>query len=181
MRFVYPIREQNQIERIKKYLRARNERDYVLFLLGIHSGLRISDLLALKVKDVMRGDRMIIKEIKTGKTKSFPLAKAVLKEVGAYASQCKSEYLFPSRKGKGPITRQQAYLILNGASRVAGIREPIGTHTLRKTFAYWAYKQGASLELIQKILNHSSSSTTLRYLGITQEEIDDVYRTLKFN
>lgn len=181
MRFVYPIREQNQIEKIKKYLRARSERNYMLFLLGIHSGLRISDLLALKVKDVMRGDRIIIKEIKTGKTKSFPLSKAVLKEIGAYTSRCKGEYLFPSRKGKGAITRQQAYLILNEAAQVAGIREPIGTHTLRKTFAYWAYKQGASLELIQKILNHTSSLTTLRYLGITQEEIDDVYRTLKFN
>lgn len=180
MRFVYPIREHQQIEEIKEYLRNKNERDYILFILGIHSGLRISDLLALKVEDVLCGERLIIKEIKTGKTKSFPLAALIRREVLDYAVRCKSPYLFPSRKGKKAITRQQAYLILNAAADEAGINEPIGTHTLRKTFAYWAYKQGTSLELIQKILNHSSSAITLRYLGITQEEIDEVYRTLRF-
>ena len=181
MRFVYPIREHRQIEFIKRYLRNRNERDYILFLLGIHSGLRISDLLSLKARDVLSGDRLIVKEIKTGKTKSFPMTTSVRKEVRKYAAQCRSIYLFPSRKGRGAITRQQAYLILNRAAQQAGIEEPIGTHTLRKTFAYWAYKQGASLELIQKILNHSSSAITLRYLGITQEEIDEVYLTLTFS
>lgn len=180
MRFVYPIRKHQQIEYIKEYLKNRNERDYILFLLGIHSGLRISDLLALKVKDLLTGERLIVKEIKTGKTKSFPLSSQVQEEVRKYAVKCKGAYLFQSRKGKGAISRQQAYLILSDAAREAGIGEPIGTHTLRKTFAYWAYKQGASLELIQKILNHSSSGTTLRYLGITQEEMDEVYLTLRF-
>ena len=73
-----------------------------------------------------------------------------------------------------------AYCILNKGAQAVGIKEPIGTHTLRKTFAYWAYKQGTSLELIQKILNHSSANVTLRYIGITQEQIDDVYRKMEF-
>ena len=73
-----------------------------------------------------------------------------------------------------------AYYILNRGAKAVGIKEPIGTHTLRKTFAYWAYKQGTSLELIQKILNHSSASVTLRYIGITQDQIDAVYENMKF-
>jgi len=56
-----------------------------------------------------------------------------------------------------------------------GITEAIGTHTLRKTFGYWAYKDGKDLSLIQKLLNHASPAVTLAYIGITQDELDDVY------
>jgi integrase len=52
----------------------------------------------------------------------------------------------------------------------------IGTHTLRKTFAYAAYQKGVPLPEIQKILNHSSQETTLAYMGITQEDLDAVFR-----
>ncbi|GMA66225.1 hypothetical protein GCM10025859_67000 [Alicyclobacillus fastidiosus] len=72
----------------------------------------------------------------------------------------------------------QAWKALNNAAKVAGIKDRIGTHTLRKTFAYHAYKQGKDITLIQKLLNHSAPSVTLRYIGITQDEMDDVYLTL---
>jgi len=88
------------------------------------------------------------------------------------------ECLFPSRKGGTPITRQQAYRILNEAARAVGITDQIGTHTLRKTFGYHAYKQGADITRLQYLLNHSAPSVTLRYIGITQEELDNVYLTL---
>ena len=61
------------------------------------------------------------------------------------------------------------------AAHAVGVKGKIGTHTLRKTFGYHAYKQGVSLEIIQKLLNHSAPSVTLRYIGITKEELDNVY------
>ena len=74
--------------------------------------------------------------------------------------------------------RQRAYWILNEAARSIGIKEKIGTHTLRKTFGYHAYKNGYDIEIIQKLFNHSSPSITLRYIGITQDNLDDVYLSL---
>jgi len=187
MEFVQPIREEKKIEAMKKVLRSDNLRDYCLFTLGINSGLRISDLLKLQVAEVMDSegkirDRISIKEQKTGKTKDFPFGNTTKKALAEYLDSREAltpkEALFPSRKGGTPITRQQAYRILNDAARAIGIEDQIGTHTLRKTFGYHAYKQGADITRIQYLLNHSAPSVTLRYIGITQEELDNVYLTL---
>jgi integrase len=98
----------------------------------------------------------------------------------------RDEFLFKSRKGcNHPISRQQAYRILNGAAEALGLveRDPqgriangeIGTHTLRKTFGYHAYQSGVSLELLMEIFNHASKTQTLRYIGITEEQKKEVY------
>lgn len=186
MEFVQPIRDKKQLEAMKKILKAGNIRDYALFVLGINSGLRISDLLQLTVGDVMQDngairDRISLREQKTGKVKEFPLGATTIKALKEYLSTRpakQDEVLFPSRKGQGALTRQQAYNILNDAARAVGIQEAIGTHTLRKTFGYWAYKSGVDITRIQKLLNHSSPSVTLAYIGITQDELDNVYLTL---
>ena len=73
MKFVYPIKDPQKIIALKNLLKTRKGRDYMLFMMGIHSGLRISDLLSLKVEDVLNQHRITIREQKTGKTKSFPL------------------------------------------------------------------------------------------------------------
>ena len=186
MEFVQPIRDTKQISSIKRLLKAENLRDYALFTLGINSGLRVSDLLSLNVGDVIddKGnikDRVTLREKKTGKTKNFPIgdsSKKALREYLAEDDMPLSEPLFPSRKGNKPITRVQAYRILNDVARAVGIKEKIGTHTLRKTFGYHAYKMGMDLSVIQKLLNHSSPSVTLAYIGITQDDLDDVYLNL---
>ncbi|WP_072169790.1 tyrosine-type recombinase/integrase [Propionispora sp. 2/2-37] len=68
--------------------------------------------------------------------------------------------------------------IINNAARSIGITEKIGTHTLRKTFGYHAYQSGVSIGVIQKLFNHSAPSITLRYIGITQDDLDNVYLNL---
>jgi len=186
MEFVQPIRDKNQIEAMKKVLRAASLRNFVLFTLGINSGLRISDLLPLKISDITdeKGkirDRISLREKKTGKAKAFPIGETTKKALKEYLFSLNYQSdrpLFPSRKGNGPLTRQQAYRLLNEAARTIGIMDEIGTHTLRKTFGYHAYKSGADIAVIQKLFNHSSPSVTLRYIGITQEELDDVYLSL---
>lgn len=186
MEFVQPIREKKQIEAVKKVLKSSSLRDFVLFTLGINSGLRISDLLRLNVVDIADEkskirDRISLREKKTGKAKAFPIGETTKKALREYLSSISldpGQPLFPSRKGKGPLTRQQAYRILNSAARTVGIKDEIGTHTLRKTFGYHAYKSGVDITVIQKLFNHSSPAVTLRYVGITQDELDDVYLTL---
>ena len=185
MEFVQPIRELKQIETIKKLLKQQNLRDYCLFVLGINSGLRISDLLKLRISDVIENskikDRISLREKKTNKFKDFPLsdkAKQAIKEYLKTRNYKDNEPLFISRKNNGFLLRGQAYKIINNVAKSVGIKEKIGTHTLRKTFGYHAYNNGYDITLIQKLFNHSSPSVTLRYIGITQDELDDVYLSL---
>ncbi len=185
MEFVQPIKDLKQIETIKRLLRQQNLRDYCLFVLGINSGLRISDLLRLRICDVSEKGkpkgRIRIRETKTSKFKDFPIsdnAKAAIKEYLKTRTIIENEPLFQSRKNKGFLTRQQAYRILNDVARCVGIKDKIGTHTLRKTFGYHAHNNGYDITLIQKLFNHSTPSITLRYIGITQEQLDDVYLSL---
>ncbi len=185
MQIVQPIRDKKKIEDMKKILKANNSRDYCLFVLGINSGLRISDLLSLKISDVIDGkkikDRISLREKKTGKTKDFPIGATSVKAIKEYLNTqdyIPNDYLFKSRKGNGPISRVQAWRILSEAAETVGIIESIGTHTLRKTFGYWAFNSGVDITIIQKLLNHSSPGITLAYIGITQDELDDVYLNL---
>ena len=182
MEFVEPIRDKKQIDNMKRYLKERNLRDWLLFVLGINNGLRISDLLSLQIADVKDCDRITIREKKTGKAKDFPLSDNCKKALSEYMKVTGLTVgpLFPSRKitgcrGTGAISRQQAYTAINAAARAVGIKVAIGTHTLRKTFGYWAFQQGVNVTIIQQLLNHSAPPVTLRYIGITKDELDQVY------
>ena len=186
MKTVQPIKKKSHIEAIKIALYRHNLRDYAMFVLGINSGLRISDLLTLKVEDVisdtkplLMADRIIVKEKKTGKIKDFPVnlsAKTALKEYLIQARLDPDSPLFPSREahGKKPVSRSQAYNILRQATKKAGLKLQVGTHTMRKTFSYHKYKKGVEIETLSKLLNHSSPSTTMRYIGIEQEKLDQI-------
>ncbi len=195
MNTVEPIREIKVIRNIRSILKSQSVRNELLFILGINVGLRISDILKLKISDILKSnkapkDHVVITEKKTGKTKKFYLGDIVKKVIESYIKENPSvdmdSFVFVSRKGSNsPITRQQAYRILNGAAEALGLVErddlgtivtgEIGTHTLRKTFGYHAFQNGTSLELLMDIFNHSSKSQTLRYIGITEEQKKDVY------
>ena len=185
MNTVYPIKDQKQLDLMKMYLRNKNKRDYLMFMVGISSALRISDILKLKVQDVWTGkkpqERIVLNEKKTGKSKIFPMTLNLQKAIKEYINKYDPEpgdYLFVSRKGNKPISRQHANRILSTAADYIGIIEPTGTHSMRKTWGYWAYKSGVGLAYIMEVLNHSSVSHTMRYLGITQEELDKIYINL---
>ena len=175
MNEVQPIRNRRDINAMKKALRGR---DLLLFVFGINSGLRISDILKLRVADVRDRDSIVISEKKTGKAKRFIFNDAIKQAVRQLvpADVPPNSFLFRSRKGDNkPISRVTAYRVLNEAAKRVGIAEPIACHSLRKTFGYHAYKNGTDLALLQSIFNHSSQDVTLRYIGINQDRIDEVY------
>ena len=173
MNTVEPIRSKKDIEKIKNILGEKKKRYLLLFLLGINSGLRISDLLGLKVSDVRDKQKIEITEKKTGKKKSFPIIEPVKKLIDKLIKyQPNDSWLFKSQKGEGAITRIQAYRILKQVGKIAKLTVKIGTHTLRKTFGYHFYKKTKDVALLQSILNHSSPKITLRYIGINQEIIE---------
>ncbi|QNG60378.1 tyrosine-type recombinase/integrase [Bacillus sp. PAMC26568] len=179
MNFVQPIRDPEMIFFIKRYLREQSERNYMLFVTGINSGLRISDILPLKVKDAKRSYFNII-EIKTKKKKRIDMTPQLQREFKKYIEGKEDhEYLFKSREGLNkPIGRSQAYKILRAAAEYAGL-DDIGTHTLRKTFGYHLYKQTGDVALLQQILNHSDPAFTLRYIGINQDAMNKAIKAFK--
>lgn len=176
MKFVQPIRDKKVLDQFKKELLKISYRDYMMFVIGINTGLRISDLLSLKVEDVRARTHIIITEQKTGKYKRFLINDMLRMEINKYIDGMRQEeYLFKSRKGDKPITRVQAYRILNKVAAKLGIDE-VGSHTLRKTFSYFHYQQYKDIAILQSILNHSSPSVTLRYIGINQDINDETIK-----
>lgn len=161
------------IAAMKSVLMQQHCRNYFLFVLGINTGLRISDLLSLKVSDVRNRSHIIITEQKTGKLKRFKINTELQKHISDFIGSLKdNDYLFKSRRGPKHIKRVQAWKILNAAAKEVGLNE-IGTHTLRKTFGYHFYKRYKDVAVLQEIFNHSSPAVTRRYIGINQDIMDE--------
>lgn len=178
MNIVQPIRDKKVLEEFKRLLRLRNYKYYIMTVIGLNTGLRISDILKLKVDGIL-GTHITIKEQKTGKYKRFLINDNLRNELDRYIKQAnltKDNYLIPSNKrdkngNEKSISRVQAYNILKSVGDQLGINN-IGTHTLRKTFGYFYYQQYKDIATLQKIFNHSSPSITLKYIGITDDIID---------
>lgn len=181
MELVEPIRKIEDIENIKHFLLRKNYRNYMLFCLGINCGLRISDLLQLRVYDVKNKDYLYLVEKKTNKRKKQSLPHETVALLQSYIKdKPDNEFLFKSRESENtPITRQQARNVLKEAAYACGIKQNIATHSLRKTFGYFFYKQFKDVALLQGIFNHSAPSITLDYIGINQEERDNAMQTFR--
>lgn len=186
MNIVEPIRSENQIKQIKGNLyRQKNPRDYLLFVFGINSGLRIGDILSLKLADVKdyKGnlkDYLSIKEQKTGKTRKVFFNKQIKEALAYYIKKTGifnlDHYLFTNEKSKEnkPITRIRAYQLINKWCKDVGLDYKVGGHTLRKTFGYHMRMQGVSIERISNLLNHRNIKVTFRYIGINDDENKEV-------
>src|SRR5665647_1004115 len=122
MRLVQPIRDREKLEEMKMELLKTRYKNYLMFVVGINTGLRISDMLELKVKDLRDQTHIKIIEQKTNKIKRFLINSLLKIEVDKYIKlMFDEEYLFQSRKGENkPIGRVQAYRILNSAAEHIG-------------------------------------------------------------
>ncbi len=175
MNIVEPIKSRIEIKKVEVILAQSSARDLLMFVMGTNSGLRISDILSFNIRDVKDKDFITVTEKKTHKRKVFPVndkLKMLIKNF--IQNKNDNEPLFKSRYGRR-LDRTRAYRIINMACKQAGIKGKIGTHTLRKTFGYHHYKKFKDIAILQKIFNHYSESTTLRYIGIEQDEINKSY------
>lgn len=190
MKTVQPIREVDHLNDMKVYLKDWNEKYYMMFLLGIRTGLRISDILTLKVKDVRdeKGtikSHILTKEKKTLKSKRIKIHPELKRELQSYVYKLDDEcYLIYSNKkdkfGRDkPISRQRAWRVLKEAANFIGIEE-IGCHSTRKTFGYNYYKRTKDIALLMLLFNHSKESITLRYIGVTDDLMDKAFDNLNF-
>ena len=171
---VQPIRTITGLNDFKWSLKKHcGERDYILFLIGINTGLRVSDIVKLKVSELLKKKVLKVVETKTGKVREINLTN-IYDEVQAYLKTLPegSEWMFPSRQGTSHISTTQAYRQLVKAGERVDI-ESIGAHTMRKTFGYHYYQRTKDIATLMEIFNHASESVTKKYIGIRQEEINN--------
>lgn len=179
MQLVEAVKTQADVAQVTNKL-LRNARDNTLYAdiwnLGLQVALRISDLLSVTMAEALQG-RIIIKESKTGKTRSIDLNSKAMEIVKARkAKHPEHIYLFEveSNRAKGkPVSRVAVAQAFKAVGDELGIA--LGTHSMRKTRGWVMHSAGVSIEMICKVLNHSSPAITMAYLGLTQSEIDDTY------
>lgn len=183
-----PIRDKKQLQAMGEYFLKRGQlRNYVMVVMGVHTLLRISDLLRLKWSDVYDEEcgafrtHINITEKKTGKSKSIALNRQVIHALRLYLPYRRGGFIFVSnRKGDRAISRVQAWRIIHAAAIAVGVTGKIACHSLRKTWGYHACRSGeVSLAVIMRIYNHSSFLITQRYLGIEQDDLDRAYLGLE--
>ena len=182
-----PIWDKKIVSKFLTYLKGTNERDWLLAKFQLNTGLRISDVVDVKVSDLLTEngrfkEHFSKEELKIGKNTKIKLKDDLKKAIKSFIQENNldySDYIFFSRKD-GCISTTQTYRVLKSAAEALGI-EHFGTHSLRKTFGYWTYKQSKyNIGLIMDIFNHTSPTMTLRYIGINQEQKDELYSVVNF-
>jgi integrase len=192
---VFPLKSKEEIQGIAAYFKENHlYNEFLFFSLGINIGLRAGDLLKLKYCDLFYDDGALrynqdaldttdgvcVYEQKTSKKKIFFLNRACrdalawyVETTGVSVAGSYGCYLFPGYNGRY-ATVDWMRKRLKQAANAVGIRQNVGTHTLRKTFGYWQYKERNgdpdALVMLQRMFNHSSAATTLRYIGITAQD-----------
>ncbi len=179
---VQPITKLKDIKAIKKLL-ADNPRDFCLFVLGINTNLRASDLTQITVgmvKDKKPGDDLELKEKKTGKTRRITLNKSAISAIQPLLLTDNHKPLFSSQRGKGPLLTPSINRLVKSWCKLINLKGNYGSHTLRKTFGYHQRVQlGTSIPELMVMFNHSTQRQTLDYLCIQAEEIKDAYMRLE--
>lgn len=196
MNTAQPIRKEEDLQHFKEYYRVEypNQRNYLLLVMGLNTALRISDILSLRWGDVYDfklkryREHLCITEHKTDKKSVIYINQNIKRALIDYKDYLTGQkklpseeiFLFESGTKKGcPISRVQAFRIVKKAAAACQLEGVVSCHSLRKTFGYYAWQQGIKPALLMNIYNHSSFQTTIRYLGIEQDDRDSIFRNIE--
>jgi len=169
---VEPLRTTQEISDFLNLARmgTHQERNTLLILIGLNTGLRMSDILGLKVGQVKNNDIIVIIEKKTKKRRLVLLTKLQSQINHFIINRADSEYLFTGQDPHRPLSVNAVYKLFQTIARKMH-RQDIGTHTLRKTFGYHYYQRTHDIATLMMIFNHSSEAITKRYIGLNQDII----------
>jgi len=172
---------------LEEPLKARTPegmRDAAMLELLYASGLRVSEMTNLNVRDVNIAEQYVRCMGKGSKERVVPLHRKAADTVHTYVQEARPKLLAPRNRGGtalfvnhrgNRLTRQGVWLILKGYARQAGISSAITPHTLRHSFATHLLEGGASLRNVQELLGHASISTTQVYTHLTGDHIRQEY------
>ena len=205
---VYAFTKNEEIESMIKIFnenidRAINEeirqiacRNKMLFLIVLNVGLRASDLTTLKWSFFLKdnGDWKDFYKLQPQKTRNKnkfvtiyinkTVKKAITDYIEEYPINNMDDYMFKTRLDNKPITVPSLWRIIKETAKEAGIdNKNIGSHSLRKSFGYWCWHnaedKNKALVVLQSIFNHSSTTTTMKYIGLTNDDMSDMFGTVE--
>ena len=176
---VEAFRSKKDIEKVKRRLKKhKDKRLYPMFIIGLNTGLRIADIVPLKVSDFRGKSYLVIKEEgKTGKKKNIAINEAIKEVIEEYYRESKKdEYLFKSQKG-GHIVENTAYRLLKSEFKKCRFKYNTGTHSMRKSHGK-EINEIYGIEMAQTVLGHDNQRDTLRYIGMEKEMVDKAILSL---
>lgn len=166
MNWVAPIKDKDTLKQFSEVLKDVDYKYYIMFELGIGTGLQLQDILSFKNKDVT-GKKEITVEIGTKNIKNtFKVPQFLQEIINEYTKGKDPEaYLILGHNSSNkPVSREQAYRVLRSAGHKIGLNS-IGAQTMRKTFAWNYYKETGDIYYLQNLFNHASPSITYRFIG----------------
>jgi len=166
MNWVSPIKDDETIEKFKKLLREAGDKYYIMFELGVGTGIQLQDILGLKNRDVMNKNSIVVKIGTKNIERIFKIPSSLRKTIKDYTKGKDPEsYLIKGHSNsQEPLSREQAYRTFKNVGRIMGLSS-IGAQTMRKTFAWKYFKETGDIYYLQNLFNHASPSITYRYIG----------------
>ena len=203
MRQTDPLRTEQEVDRFLNFMARWSGVYFVGCVIGMNWGLRSSDILALRVGDVLAGsgkriqiaDRIQIREQKTGHLRDIPITDKMKEILSLHIRNLKQlpDYspdmplvLSQKRDGTGArkaLCRRQFWFVIKRAADALGLNRRerrIGTHSLRKTYAYQAWRSGVRVDVLQREFGHADVATTHRYACIPDERLDQIFDRVNF-
>lgn len=183
MNEVHAVKDINILKSIPSLLTKHyGEQMADIWEFGINVAIRISDTLNIKITDIENG-RLQVVESKTGKVADISLndkAAAIVNKI--ISNHPDTTYLFQSRSSRNvsnrtkPLSRQAVTIAFKGIGEIIGVK--LGTHSMRKTRGFHLYRRTNDIARVAAMLRHSSTAVTMRYIGITQDDIDNDFNEL---
>jgi integrase len=180
MNEVEAVKTKDDIHMVSRLLEKHGSPDYKdIWELGINAALRISDLLSLKYSDVEGVEVLKLVEGKTKKTRSIKLNSKALDIIQRRRNENPSDtWLFQAkgnraRSSEKAIDRSTVARKFKEIGEIIGVQ--LGTHSMRKTRGYAMWSDGVPIEVICKVLNHSTPAVTMRYIGIEKQDVHQTY------
>jgi integrase/recombinase XerD len=167
--------------------RPQGERDYAIVETLYACGLRVSELINLKIRDIYQSDGLIRVIGKGNKERIVPIYSKALNAINCYIKEIRShvqvqkgfeDFVFLNQRGKS-LSRVYVFKRIASLASEAGIKKRIGPHTLRHTFATHLIQNGADIIVIQSLLGHESITTTEIYTHLEQSHLRET--VLKFH
>ncbi len=146
---------QKEVDRVLAALMPQNQ---LIMRVILHTGLRISDVLAMKPEDLKLSGWIV--EQKTGKRRRYGLPKQLLGEIRVQSGE---KWAFPGRNPNFHKTRQAVWADVKRAATAFRLPQNVGTHSFRKVYAVDMLKRYGDIERVQRNLNHGSPSVTAIY------------------
>lgn len=183
-----PLTSTRQVNEVASLLRDHTKdglRNELLFTIGINNGIRTKDIVNLKVKQVLGHESVVITESKTKKDQILNFNSRVQRLLREYLKErntksITSVWLFPNYKNhRDHITTQAVYRMFKRVSEYSPKINGLTAHTMRRTYGYLYYKKTRDIVTLMKMFNHSSQAITLRYIGVSKEEIEEARKNFE--